>query len=339
MRYEEGGCRDGDVVVMKQEAQDFVEQVLADALTRNASDVYWLPAAEGMTVRLRKDGTQENIAQIPAEYGTQCVARIKVLAGLLTYQTRTAQDGVIRNIFGHEQEELRVAVMPASHGERVTVRILKNSTAPQHLDELGFRPEITAALSAMLDQPAGLIVLTGPTGSGKTTTIYAMIRELLRRQQDPPSIITLEDPIECEIADITQTAVSTESEWDYAAALRAALRQDVKTLVVGEMRDREVVKVTLDAALSGHRVITTYHAGDIPSVYARMLHQGFEPFLIASAITGVVSQRLVPRPTGNGRMPVAGVLTPTDEWRDFVASNPGLGALRKKLREFPYADL
>ena len=156
---------------------------------------------------------------------------------------------------------------------------------------------------------------------------------------DPPSIITLEDPIECEIDNITQTAVSADSEWNYAAALRAALRQDVKTLVVGEMRDREVVKVTLDAALSGHRVITTYHAGDIPSVYARMLHQGFEPFLVASAITGVVTQRLVPRPTGHGRMPVAGVLVPNDEWREVVAANPGLSALRKKAKEFPYADL
>lgn len=322
-----------------EEPQDFVERMLAEAIEKGASDVYWLPSASHLNVRLRRDGIQENIAEVPREYGEQCVARIKVLGGLLTYRTKAAQDGAIRDFSGRDGSEMRVSVMPSSHGERVSIRILQNERGPLYLQELGFSAKTTKALREMLDRPTGMIVLTGPTGSGKTTTIYALIRELLKRDQDPASIITIEDPIECEIDGITQTAVSDDSDWGYAAALRAALRQDVKTLIVGEMRDREVVKVTLDAALTGHRIITTYHAGDIPSVYARMLHQGFEPFLVASAITGVVNQRLVSRADSKGRIPVVATLAPSAGWRDFVTANPGLGEFRRRIAEFPDGDL
>ena len=323
----------------KEAPQDFVNRMLVEAIEKGASDVYWLPSASRMNVRLRRDGIQENIAEVERGYGEQCVARIKVLSGLLTYRTQTAQDGAIRDLAGTRGSEMRVSVMPSSHGERASIRILQNEKGPLYLSDLGFSPGANKALQEMLDRPAGMIVLTGPTGSGKTTTIYALVRELLKRDQDPASIITIEDPIECEIDGITQTAVSDDSDWGYAAALRAALRQDVKTLIVGEMRDKEVVKVTLDAALTGHRVITTYHAGDIPSVYARMLHQGFEPFLVASAITGVVNQRLVASADSRGRIPVVATLTPSAAWRDFVASNPGLSEFRKKITEFPSGDL
>ncbi|MBM4142803.1 MAG: hypothetical protein FJ225_04295 [Lentisphaerae bacterium] len=317
------------------EPQACVDELLARAAAERVSDVYWLPLAGRLDVRFRKDGIQTHVATLPAEYGAVCVARLKVLAGLLTYRTKIAQDGAIRGA----GPEIRVSVMPTAYGERVSLRLLGGGHAPWRLDELGFPAPVVAALRAMLVAPTGLIVLTGPTGSGKTTTIYAMIRELLAMQQDPASIVTLEDPIECEIDGISQTAVSAGRDWGYAEALRAALRQDVKTIVVGEMRDREVAKVTLDAALSGHRVITTYHAGDIPSVYARLLHQGFEPFLVASAVTGVVSQRLPARAGGGTRAPLAACLVPADEWRDFVTANPSLSALRRRIRRYPEADL
>lgn len=323
----------------QEEPQVLVERILTEAVDRKASDVYWLPCAQHVDVRFRIDGAQQNVAELPLDLGEKCITRIKVLAGLLTYRTKIAQDGAIKGVGGNAGTEMRASVMPTSHGERVSIRILRNAGGPLHLEELGFSDEATHALRVMLDQPTGMIVLTGPTGSGKTTTIYALIRELLRKHHDPASIITIEDPIECEIDGVSQTAVSQESAWGYASALRSALRQDVKTLVVGEMRDKEVVRVTLDAALTGHRVITTYHAGDIPSVYARMLHSGFEPFLVASAVTGVVSQRLVRRADGKGRVPCLAFLTPNDEWRDFITANPGLGELRKKIRQFPHADL
>ena len=322
-----------------EEPQDFVERMLVAAINKGASDLYFLPCASHVNIRLRRDGIQENIADVQRDYGEQCVARIKVLAKLLTYRTKVAQDGTIKDFHRSTGAELRVSVMPTCHGERVSIRILRNKSGPLYLEELGFSPEVIKALQEMLDRPTGMIVLTGPTGSGKTTTIYALIRELLKRQQDPSSIITIEDPIECEIDGISQTAVSEGAEWGYAAALRGALRHDVKTLVVGEMRDKEVVKVTLDAALTGHRIITTYHAGDIPSVYARMLHHGFEPFLFASAITGVISQRLIPRRDGKGRVPAVAVMVPTDEWRDFITTKPGLSDLRKKIKEFATGDL
>lgn len=322
-----------------EEPQHFVDRILAHAAGLGASDVYFLPAAGQVNIRLRRDGIQEDLANVPREYGEQCIARIKVLARLLTYRTRISQDGVIRDIPGTTSTELRVSVMPTNHGERIAIRILKGGSAPLYLDDLNFTPGTCAALRTMLERPSGMIVLTGPTGSGKTTTIYAMIRELLKHQQDPASIITIEDPIECAIDSISQTAVARDSDWGYEAALRASLRQDVKTLVVGEMRDKEVVRMTIDAALTGHRIITTYHAGDIPSVYARLLHQGFESFLIASAITGVVTQRLIPAASGKGRIPVVATLLPDDNWRDFVTSAPGLVQLRKKLKDHPTADI
>ncbi len=324
----------------KEEPQDFVETTLKKAVADNASDVYWIPGPDVLNVRFRVDGTQKDVASVPRDYGDKCVARIKVLSGLLTYRTRISQDGAIRG-FGDASSntELRVAVMPTSHGERVSIRILQGQGGPLYLDELGFPGPVVDELRRMLACPAGMIVLTGPTGCGKSTTIYSLIRELLKEQQDPASIITIEDPIECQIGSISQVSVAGEPNWDYAAALRSALRHDVKTIVVGEMRDREVVSVTIDAALTGHRVITTYHAGDIPSVYARLLHQGFEPFLVSSAITGVVSERLVPARGRAGRVPVVAILTPNDEWRDFITKNPSLTDLRRKIKEFPSADL
>jgi len=323
---------------MAEEPQDFVERTLKQAVAEGASDVYWIPGADALNVRVRVDGEQRDVASVPREYGAMCVARMKVLAGLLTYRTRVSQDGVIRDL-GSSGAELRVAVMPTDHGERVSVRVLQGGAALRDLEELGFSEEVVRALRTMLAQPSGMIALTGPTGCGKTTTIYAMVRELLRTRQDPASIITIEDPIEARIPTISQVSVAGAPGWGYAAALRAALRQDVKTIVVGEMRDREVVSVTLDAALTGHRVITTYHAGDIPSVYARMLHQGFEPFLVASAVTGVVTQRLRRRHDGAGRVPVAAALVPNDEWRDFIAHHPGLTDIRRRIRDFPLAML
>jgi len=323
----------------KEEPQEFVDSVLREAGKRGASDIYWIPSPDGMDVRLRIDGLPEEATHIPADYGEICITRLKVLAGLLTYRTTVAQDGAIRGHTGTNGAEIRVSVMPTAHGERIALRILGQDSAPRYIENLNLPDSMVALLKRMLAAPTGMLILTGPTGSGKTTTIYALVRELLRQEQDPASIITIEDPIECELPGISQTAVSENREWSYANALRAAMRQDVKTIVVGEMRDREVVKVTLDAALSGHRVITTYHAGDIPAVYARLLHQGFEPFLIATAVTGVVTQRLVPAGNGQGRVPVMAALIPDDEWRDFVAANPGLTQLRRQISEYVEADL
>lgn len=323
----------------QQDAPAIVNGLLRRAIERRATDIYWLPRQDGVHVRFRVGGRQEDADHIPATVSDQCLTHLKVLGGALTYRTKVAQDGIIRYDRDGLQAELRLATMPTQFGERIALRLLDQQEVPLTLDQLHFPDQSLAALRRLLAQETGLIVLTGPTGCGKTTTIYAMIRELLDHDQDPASIITIEDPIERVVPEISQSAVSRDNEsWDYPTALRAALRQDVKTLIVGEMRDAGVVKVVLDAALTGHRVITTYHAGEVAAVYARMLHQGFEPFLIASAITGVVAQRLVPGTDGS-RVPVVAVLEPDDPWRDFIAAFPALADVRREVKKRPQASL
>jgi type II secretory ATPase GspE/PulE/Tfp pilus assembly ATPase PilB-like protein len=318
-----------------------VDAVLSDAVRLGASDIYWIPSRESCKIRLRINGLQKEIREIRnTDFASQCTSRLKVLSGMLTYRTKISQDGVIRGVANFADAELRVAAMPTIHGERISVRILNSAADGQHLENLGFQPYILDILRKMLAPSSGLIILTGPTGSGKTTTIYAMIRELLRNSQDPASIISIEDPVEKVIPGISQVSLTRSSdEWNYEDALKSALRQDVKTIVIGEIRDYAVAKVVISAALSGHRVITTLHAGDIPSVYARLLHQGFEPFLIASAISGVLTQRCVCSAEKDARIPIAAALIPDDAWRDFVISNPNLCELRKKIKNYPYADL
>lgn len=322
------------------EAHKIADLILEEAVRIKASDIYILPSETVCQVRARVGGKQVDICEVPADKGLQCISRIKVMAGLLTYRSQISQDGVIVDESLFPGVEFRVAVMPSIFGERTTIRLLDKKRIPLYLEELNFDAGILASLKSMLSKNSGMIVLTGPTGCGKTTTIYAMIRELIRNDQDPSSIISIEDPVESRIEGITQVSLSKMSEeWNYEKALRAALRQDVKTLVIGEMRDRDVVKVALDAALTGHRVITTFHAGDIPSVYARILHQGFEPFLVASAITGILSQRLLPSTGKDLQVPLAALLEPDDEWRNFITSNPVLAELRKKISSYSQADI
>ncbi len=322
----------------KEEVPAFVERVMKQAHGLGASDLYWLPDADGVTIRYRAEGVQQTLGRATGEFAKQCLTHLKVLAGLLTYRTRIAQDGVIRRQVAGSEAEIRLASMPTAFGERMTLRLATQLTTPRHLEDLGLPEETIASLRRMLERPYGLIVLTGPTGCGKTTTIYAMIRELLRQNEDPASIISIEDPIESIIDGISQSSVSRDhEEWTYEKALKAALRQDVKTLLVGEIRDAAIAKVVLDAGLTGHRVITTYHAGDIPSVYARLLHQGFEPFLVASAITGVVTQRLVH--TKGQAVPVMACLEADDQWREYIAGSPALNAIRQAIKRYPQACL
>lgn len=319
----------------------YVQGLLRRAVAEGLTDLYLLPGAAAVAVRGRlASGAVCELGTVPGAFGAQCVARLKVLAGMLTYRTSCAQDGAIHGAIDDASAEFRVATLPTRSGERVTVRILRGSSAPPGLDGLGLATPAGVAIRGLLRHPTGLLILTGPTGSGKTTTIYAMVRELLATGHNPATLITIEDPVECVIEGISQVQLRRdEPGWGYAEALRAALRHDVKTLVIGELRDREVTKVALDAALTGHRVITTYHAGDVAGVYARLLHQGFEPFLVAAAVTGVVAQRLVPAQDGGGPVPVVAVLEADDAWREFVMGAPGLSDLRTRAAVLPGADL
>jgi len=318
----------------------YVDAILHLAAEQGASDLYWLPGATSCAVRIKCNGLPRELAALPPDYGAQCVSRIKVLAGMLTYRCQSAQDGVFRQNGTDIKCEFRVASMPTLHGERLTLRLLDSRRSAERLDELGFTPTAQELLRSALRRESGMTILTGPTGCGKTTTIYALVRELLAMRQDPASIISLEDPIECEIPGITQSTVGREEDgWGYSDALRAALRQDVKTLIIGEMRDRDIVRVALEAALTGHRVITTFHAGDIPGVWTRLLHQGFEPFLVAAAVTAIATQRLLPVPGGGPRIPLLAGLLPDDAFREFIIGTPDLAGIRARVAAIPGADI
>ncbi len=319
----------------------FVQDLLGMAVREEFTDLYLIPEVGTLHVRGRlASGVIRSITGIEGPAAEQCIARIKVLAGMLTYRTSIPQDGVIRQVPGCGTAEFRVASLPTQTGERLTLRLLHPRRGNLHLGDLGFAADAEQAMRNLLLRPSGLVLLTGPTGSGKTTTMYAMIRELLRAGHSPARILTIEDPVENLIPEISQVQLSREnSDWDYAHALKAALRHDVKTLLIGELRDQEVTKVALDAALTGHRVITTYHAGDVAGVYARLLHQGFEPFLVAAAIQGVVAQRLAAAPDRSTPVPIAAVLEVDDRWRELIMRAPGLCDLRNHLRDRPEADL
>ena len=319
------------------DAPEFVESALTEAARLGASDIYFLPDSKGVELRMRIAGEQRQFKRVEGELAQQCMARLKVVSGMLTYKSRIAQDGSARLPGGLE---FRFSTLPTTKGERISVRIMNAVGRPKLLSELGYEPEVLCRLRQMLDRQNGLIVLTGPTGCGKTTTLYAMISELIAAKQDPASILSIEDPVEMEIEGISQCSVTRSCDsWGYCEALKAALRHDVKTLVVGEMRDKEIVRVALDAALSGHRVITTYHAGDIAGVYSRLLLGGIEPFLLATVISGVLAQRLVVAKGYDGRRPVAATLLPDDAWMDFVAGNPSPGELKTRAAAIPGADL
>jgi type II secretory ATPase GspE/PulE/Tfp pilus assembly ATPase PilB-like protein len=322
------------------DAPAYVAGLLRRAIEDGLTDLYVVPGATAVDLRGRlASGEVRHLDRLETAFGTQCIARIKVLASMLTYRTSTAQDGAIHGDAGAGEGEFRVASLPTRTGERLTLRVIRGRSVPPRLDQLGFADSAVTALRGLLRHSTGLLVLTGPTGSGKTTTIYAMVRGLLDGGHNPATLITIEDPVECEIEGISQVQLRRDDPgWGYAEALRAALRHDVKTLVIGELRDRDVAKVALDAALTGHRVITTYHAGDVAGVYARLLHQGFEPFLVAAAVTGVVAQRLLPG-KGGQPVPVAAVLEADDAWREFVMTAPALGDLRARARGIPGADL
>ncbi len=348
-----------------------IERLLRLAVEAGASDVYAIPAAEGVRISQRIDGSVQPVALLAADYGQACVTRVKVLGGLLTYRSRIPQDGAIHGLPGAPEVECRVASLPTHHGERLTIRILDRPNAPLELEDLGFPGPVGTELRQIVSRDSGMLVLTGPTGSGKTTTIYALLRFLLRNQP-PAGIITIEDPIESDFSVLSQVPVGrTNEHLDYKTALRAALRQDVKVIVIGELRDADVLHVALDAALTGHLVVTTFHAGDIGSVYARMLHQGFEPFLVGAAVSGVLNQRLVRRLCAacrretppslfagetqtaweapgceacqglgyRGRLPLAAFLEADADWCDLVATNPGLGKLREASGRYPLANL
>ncbi|MHC4916660.1 MAG: GspE/PulE family protein [Planctomycetota bacterium] len=318
---------------------EVVKAVLDAALEAGASDVHFEPLGDGLAVRLRLDGVLQDAAALPAELSAPVVARLKVLAGLATYRTEVPQDGRV----SREGSDLRLSTYPTVRGEKAVVRLFARSAEEFRLDALSLPAEVLGALQMALSAREGLILFTGPAGSGKTTTIYAALQHLRGVERVPRQIVSIEDPVECLLPGVTQTEVNPPAGLTFANCLRSVLRQDPEVIAVGEIRDRETADLAVEAALTGHLVITTLHAGTAAGVFARLVEMGLEPSAVTSVARLAVAQRLVRRLcvecagkgcqacSGEGlkgRLPVAEALSLTAEVRAAVLRRADLAAVR-----------
>ncbi len=282
-------------------APEAVDRLLRRALELGASDVHVDPEEDRLRVRARVDGVLRPLDDLPAALGPTFIGRLKSLADLLVYRTDLPQEGRIpadRSVTGGE---VRVAVFPVLGGERAALRLDARGEGGPALGRLGLDPRVLDEVTAALAQPSGTLFLTGPSGSGKTTTLHACLRHLLERPA-PPSIVAIEDPVERRIPGVAQAQVNVAAGLTFARALRSALRQDPEVLLVGEIRDRETAGIALEAGLTGHLVLSTVHAGTAPGVFARLLDMGVEPFVLTTAVRGVLGQRLLRRAGGGRRL-------------------------------------
>jgi len=269
---------------------------LYDALRSDASDVHLEATAEGLTVRYRIDGLLDEVATIKGnELGEQIISRLKVLAELDIAERRVPQDGSFRVSTGGRDIDLRVSVMPSVHGEDAVIRILDKqrmveATGRLTMDVLGFDGRALKTVRGLLEQPYGMLLVTGPTGSGKTTTLYAALAEINTGRD---KIITIEDPVEYQIPGILQIPVNDKKGLSFVRGLRSILRHDPDKIMVGEIRDRETGEIAVQAALTGHLVLTTVHANNVFDVFSRFTHMNIDPYAFASALNGIWAQRLV----------------------------------------------
>jgi len=273
-------------------AVSLVNSVLIKASTVSASDIHFEPYEDEAIVRLRMDGVLHDILKVPLSTYQNVVSRIKVMSNLNVAERRIPQDGRIRVRIGSRDLDIRVSVVPTVFGERVVMRLLDKTGSLLTLDQLGLMPDDEEKVKRLARSPYGIVLVTGPTGAGKSTTLYAM---LLYVKDPKKNIITIEDPVEYQIKGISQIQVNPKVGLTFATGLRSVLRQDPDIIMVGEIRDSETADIAVHAALTGHLVLSTLHTNDAPSAITRLSDMGIEPFLIASSLEGVIAQRLVRR--------------------------------------------
>ena len=267
-----------------------VEYLLRYAFDQRASDIHIEPKRDKSLVRLRVDGVLHNLHTIPKKLHPPIVSRLKLLARLDLAEKRRPQDGRIKTQHKGKEVELRVSTLPVAFGEKVVIRIFDPEILMQELDRLGFYPREYQLYSSFIRKPNGIILVTGPTGSGKTTTLYSSLRVLASPEVN---IVTVEDPIEMVMEEFNQVGVQAAIDMNFATALRSILRQDPDIIMIGEIRDRETAEIAVQSALTGHLVLSTLHTNDAPSSVIRLLDLGVPAFLIASTVIGINAQRLV----------------------------------------------
>ena len=272
------------------QAVKFVNELLELAVKKNASDIHIEPLEEVTRVRLRIDGLLCNVVEVLRINHSAIVSRIKIICGMDIAEKRLPQDGRVEVEVSGSKVDLRVSTLPVINGEKVVIRLLEKSQKLLQLEALNFSESNFKIYKQLINSPHGIILLTGPTGSGKSTTLYATLQEL---NDETKNIITIEDPVERTIEGINQIAVNNKAGLTFATGLRSIVRQDPNIIMVGEIRDGETAKIAVQAALTGHLVFSTLHTNNAIGAVTRLLDIGIEPFLLAAALRGVVAQRLV----------------------------------------------
>jgi type IV pilus assembly protein PilB len=286
--------RDNTPIAFGQGGEDssviqLVQRVVKEAVERGSSDIHFEPGEDEMRVRYRIDGVLQEAATIPVSAVPAVVSRVKILADLDIAERRVPQDGRISTQVEGKPIDLRVATLPAAYGENVVMRILDQSKVMIDLDELGMLPQALERFTKAFSQAHGAVLVTGPTGSGKSTSLYGALNQLNTVEKN---IITIEDPVEYQLEGITQVQVNNKAGLSFASGLRSMMRADPDIIMVGEIRDRETAQIAIEAALTGHLVLSTLHTNDAPGAVTRLIEMGIEPFLVGSAVDCVVAQRL-----------------------------------------------
>ncbi|MFZ2192697.1 MAG: GspE/PulE family protein [Candidatus Moraniibacteriota bacterium] len=279
-------------------APQIIDEIIEDALILNASDIHFEPQVDIVVIRFRVDGVLQEVGRIPKTYYDNMLNRIKVQANLRTDEHASAQDGAIHYENAENTADIRVSMVPILDGEKVVMRILSKYVRGFNLSSLGLSAENERILNEAVKKPFGMILVVGPTGSGKTTTLYSLIRMLNRTEVN---IATIEDPVEYKIQGINQIQVNKETNLTFSQGLRSIVRQDPDIILVGEIRDDETVEISVNAALTGHLLFSTFHANDAETAIPRLLDMKIEPFLLASTIELIIAQRLVRRICENCR--------------------------------------
>lgn len=278
-----------------------VEQILTEAIQSGASDVHFEPTSSELKVRFRLDGALKTIESLPAAISDNVIARLKVLGNLLTYRNDIPQEGRIESLKDQaiaseagNVTDKRLAVFPTIYGQRAVVRLFYENEGLLELEKLGFNDYIESSMTAFAKKNQGILLLTGPAGSGKSTTLGALLRYILK-QSHGKSIVALEDPVERAIEGVTQVQIEPHGEMTFPTALRSLLRQDPQVLMIGEIRDAETAQIAIEAGLTGHLLMSTMHSGSCSGALLRLLEMGIEPYQVTSGLTAILNQRLVRR--------------------------------------------
>ncbi len=291
-----------DVSIDQEDGYDLLEKsaespvirmlnvMLAEAIQQGASDIHFEPMENGLGVRYRIDGVLQERHAPPKEFQSQLITRIKVMARLDIAEHRLPQDGRIKLTMGGRQIDFRVSTVPVVFGERIVLRILDKGNVLLGLNKIGMRPPMLSAFSKLVTLSEGIVLVTGPTGSGKTTTLYSALSEINNSEMN---IMTIEDPVEFKLQGMAQIGVNHKINLSFATGLRHILRQDPDVIMIGEIRDKETAEIAIQSSLTGHLVLSTLHTNDAPSALTRLVDMGIEPYLLTSSVVGVLAQRLV----------------------------------------------